>query len=228
MDPLFGTGLAREIQHLGFFPHRLFILVNLLTLILKNCFCSSRCCYRLACLFAFMMHFIIIKGASTEQFMFYKIPTQYLSKLSQTSWLQVKCQRYQDLRFRMFLCSNSSAVGLWLSRLRKKSKISFWTISHSPQFSVLKSYFGVRKAEQNALTLLHYVLGTPGPCVTQTMLRFCSFLCFELTKDKIRYVILGMTLPPLPQAELLKAKLHRCLHLISFLPCLLPDSCKYF
>lgn len=154
--------------------------------------------------------------------------TQHTSKLTQTSWLQVKCQQYQDLRFSMFLCSNSSAVGLWLSRLRKKSKISFWTISHSPQFSVLKSYFGVWKAEQKALTLLHYVLGTPGPCVTQIMLRFRSFLCFQLTKDKIRYVILGMTLPPLPQAELLKAKLHRCLHLISFLPCLLPNSRKYF
>ena len=154
--------------------------------------------------------------------------TQHTSKLTQTSWLQVKRQQYQDLRFRMFLCSNSSAVGLWLSRLRKKSKISFWTISHSPQFSVLKSYFGVWKAEQKALTLLHYVLGTPRPCVTQTMLRFRSFLCFQLTKDKVCCVILGMTLLPLPQAVLLQAKLHRCLHLISFLPCLLPDSCKYF
>lgn len=154
--------------------------------------------------------------------------TQRTLKLTQTSWLQVKCQQYQDLRFSMFLCSNSSAVGLWLSRLRKKSKISFWTISHSPQFSVLMSYFGVWKAEQKAVTLLHYVLGTPGPCVIQTMLRFRSFLCFQLMKDKIRYVILGMTLPPLLQAELLKAKLHRCLHLISFLPCLLPDLCKNF
>lgn len=32
----------------------------------------------------------------------------------------------------MFLCSNSSAVGLWLSRLRKKSRKSFWTISYPP------------------------------------------------------------------------------------------------
>lgn len=202
--------------------------MNLLTLILKNCFCSSGCCYRLTCLFVFMMHFITINDASTEQFMFYKRTTQYISKLTQNSRIQVKCQQYQHLRFRMFLCSNSSAVGLWLSRLRKKSKISFWTISHPPQFSVLTSYFGVRKAEQKAPTLLHYVLGTPGPCVTRTMLRFHSFLCFQLTKDKIRYVILGMTLPPLPQAELLKAKLYRCLHLISFLPFLLPDSHKFF
>lgn len=64
------------------------------------------------------------------------------SKLTQTSWLHIKRQQQPDLRFSMFLCSNSSAVGLWLSRLRKKSRISFWTISHSPQFSVLKSYFG--------------------------------------------------------------------------------------
>lgn len=35
-----------------------------------------------------------------------------------------------NLRFRMFLCSSSSAVGLWLSRLRKKSKKSFWTMSY--------------------------------------------------------------------------------------------------
>lgn len=32
----------------------------------------------------------------------------------------------------MFLCSNSSAVGLWLSRLRNKSRKSFWTISYPP------------------------------------------------------------------------------------------------
>lgn len=148
--------------------------------------------------------------------------------LTQIIWLQIKHQQNQHLRFSMFLCSNSSAVGLWLSRLRKKSKMSFWTISYSPQFSVLKSYFGVWKAEQKALTLLHYVLGMPGPCVTHTMLCFRSFLCFQPTKDKIRYVILGMTLPPLPQAELLEAKPHRCLHLISFPPCLLPDLHEYF
>lgn len=135
--------LQKRFNISAFFPQRPFILVNLLTLILKNCFCSSRCCYRLAHLFAFMVHFIVINDASTEQFMVYKKHTQYISKLTQTSWLQVKCQQYWDLRFRMFLCSNSSAVGLWLSRLRKKSKISFWTISHSPQLSVLKSYFGV-------------------------------------------------------------------------------------
>lgn len=148
--------------------------------------------------------------------------------LAQIIWLQVKCQQNQDLRFSMFLCSNSSAVGLWLSRLRKKSKISFWTISYSPQFSALKSYFGVCKAEQKTLTLLHYVLGMPGPCVTHTMLRFRSFLCFQPTKDKIHYVIPGMTLPPLPQAELLKAKPHRCLHLISFPPGQLPGLHKHF
>lgn len=34
--------------------------------------------------------------------------------------------------------------------------------------------------------------------------------------------------PTLPQAELLKAKPHRCLHLISFPPGLLPDLHKYF
>lgn len=154
--------------------------------------------------------------------------TKSIWKLTQIIWLQVKCQQNQDLRFSMFLCSNSSAVGLWLSRLRKKSKISFWTISYSPQLSALKSHFGVWKAEQKALTLLHYVLGMPGLCVTHTMLRFRSFLCFQPTKDKICYVILGMTLPPQPQAELLKAKTHRCLHLISFPPCLLPDLHKYF
>lgn len=32
----------------------------------------------------------------------------------------------------MFLCSNSSAVGLWLSRLRKNTRRSFWTISYPP------------------------------------------------------------------------------------------------
>lgn len=35
-----------------------------------------------------------------------------------------------NLRFRMFLCSSSSAVGLWLSRLRKKSRKIFWTMSY--------------------------------------------------------------------------------------------------
>lgn len=128
----------------------------------------------------------------------------------------------------MFLCSNSSAVGLWLSRLRKKSKISFWTISHPPQLTVFESFFEVWKAEQKVPTLLHYALGVPGPCVTQTMLHFCSFLCVQPMKDALRYVILGTALPPLPQAELLGVKLHRCLHLISFLPCLLPDSHKHF
>lgn len=41
-------------------------------------------------------------------------------------------QGLSHLRFRMFLCSSSSAVGLWLSRLRKKSRKSFWTISYPP------------------------------------------------------------------------------------------------
>lgn len=48
-------------------------------------------------------------------------------------WFVSCCAR--DLRFRMFLLSSSSTAGLWLSLLRKKTRITFCTIftifSHS-------------------------------------------------------------------------------------------------
>lgn len=62
--------------------------------------------------------------------------------------LEMTCQRVlidvprvsccaRDLRFRMFLLSSSSTAGLWLSLLRKKTRITFCTIftifSHSQQ-----------------------------------------------------------------------------------------------
>lgn len=110
----------------------------------------------------------------------------------------------------------------------KKVQDQFLDHITSSSAHCLWSFFEVWKAEQKVPTLLHYALGVPGPCVTQTMLHFCSFLCVQPMKDALRYVILGTALPPLPQAELLGVKLHRCLHLISFLPCLLPDSHKHF
>lgn len=59
------------------------------------------------------------------------------------------------LRFKMFLCSNSSAVGLWLSRLRKKSRKSFWTMSYLPWVINLPSPRRCRRQSQWLEFLFH-------------------------------------------------------------------------
>lgn len=58
----------------------------------------------------------------------------------------------------MFLCSNSSAVGLWLRRLRKKSRRSFWTISHPPWVINLLSPCRYMRQSQWPEFLFHPVL----------------------------------------------------------------------
>lgn len=77
----------------------------------------------------------------------------------------------------MFLCSNSSAVGLWLSRLRKKSRKSFWTISYPPwvinlpspcrcmrqsQWLELLFHPGLRRTDSHHQRLLSSSISTPG------------------------------------------------------------------
>lgn len=81
------------------------------------------------------------------------------------------------LRFKMFLCSNSSAVGLWLSRLRKKSRKSFWTISYPPRvvnlpgrrrFKRQRQWLGspfhpvLRKTDSGRQRLLSSSISAPG------------------------------------------------------------------
>lgn len=59
------------------------------------------------------------------------------------------------LRFKMFLCSSSSAVGLWLSRLRKKSRKSFWTMSYPPWVINLPGPGRYRRQSQWLESLFH-------------------------------------------------------------------------
>lgn len=84
----------------------------------------------------------------------------------------------------MFLCSNSSAVGLWLSRLRKKSRISFWTISHHSLFNEFMSHFVAKQVESKVLTLYHYVCSMSALCVIMQSTLLLQFPLFTTQENQ--------------------------------------------